>query len=376
MKKSMMALLLAASLLIAGIGLAEDSATATVSGGEGASFAFRPAPINMTPEAENDFPYMGIAYALSGALQEAIASNRVFAYSDGIVTHDPMEMERASIEFLYVPEREQGRVPLSGGEDAIYQWEDFETWASTLPQLARISVYRRDLLEGTTIDALTGYESNEELGIMGGYAFYYSTGSAEASATEEELTLREEIEALRETLVAYAPFPIDDAFVGLTMPLYEPADSVGSFSTVDLQDNPVTQQVFSEAKLTMVNVWTTWCGPCIEELPHLAELSHEMADSGVQIIGVLYDALDDIARKLDPDAVQAGKEICEATGADYAMLIPDEALDAGLLNGIQGFPTTFFVDARGNTVGDVVVGSRDKDAWQAILEERLALVAQ
>lgn len=44
---------------------------------------------------------------------------------------------------------------------------------------------------------------------------------------------------------------------------------------------------------------------------------------------------------------------------------------SGLLKNVQGFPTTWFVDAQGNIVGDPVLGSNSKDTWLEILQERL-----
>ena len=39
--------------------------------------------------------------------------------------------------------------------------------------------------------------------------------------------------------------------------------SMSAFSTVDLQGNTVTEEIFSNADLTVVNFWATYCNPCI-----------------------------------------------------------------------------------------------------------------
>ena len=66
----------------------------------------------------------------------------------------------------------------------------------------------------------------------------------------------------------------------------------GNFETVTLEGETVTQEIFAEADLNMVNIWGTFCGPCIREMPELGELSDEYADKGVQIIGMLTDVTD------------------------------------------------------------------------------------
>ena len=62
------------------------------------------------------------------------------------------------------------------------------------------------------------------------------------------------------------------------------------FTAQDLQGNGVNQEILAGKKLTMVNVWATFCGPCINEMPDLGALAQEYADKGVQIVGLLSDA--------------------------------------------------------------------------------------
>ena len=46
------------------------------------------------------------------------------------------------------------------------------------------------------------------------------------------------------------------------------------FETVDLDGKTVSsRELFAENKVTMINFWGTFCGPCIREMPELAELA-------------------------------------------------------------------------------------------------------
>ena len=148
---------------------------------------------------------------------------------------------------------------------------------------------------------------------------------------------------------------------------------MSEFTTQDLDGNAVTaQDAFSGYALTMVNVWGTFCGPCIREMPDLGELSDEYADRGVRIVGIVCDATG-YGGVIDEDAMQAARDIVQETGADYLHLIPSPSLDH-LLAQISAVPTTFFVDENGCQVGKAYAGSRDKEDWAAILEETLALL--
>mgnify|MGYP000885189012 CR=1 FL=1 len=75
-----------------------------------------------------------------------------------------------------------------------------------------------------------------------------------------------------------------------------PPKSIGEiknwkFSTDDIDGNHVDESIFSEARLTMVNIWATWCGPCIAEIPHIGELAKdEFADMNIQVMGIVSDA--------------------------------------------------------------------------------------
>ena len=81
-----------------------------------------------------------------------------------------------------------------------------------------------------------------------------------------------------------APSEISESEMSTT----DAAEYVLSFSTTDINGAPVDSSIFSEKKLTVVNVWGTFCGPCIEEMPELADWAREMGDD-IQLIGIVGD---------------------------------------------------------------------------------------
>ena len=137
------------------------------------------------------------------------------------------------------------------------------------------------------------------------------------------------------------------------------------FTTKDLKGNTVTESIFKEKDLTVVNIWGTFCGPCIEEMPELAEWSKEMP-SNVQIIGLVCD----IEGEDDQEHKDKAVEIMEKAGADFTNIIPGSEFST-LLGGVAGVPTTIFVDKEGNITGKPVVGA-NVPAYKKFVEDYIS----
>lgn len=150
---------------------------------------------------------------------------------------------------------------------------------------------------------------------------------------------------------------------------------LAGFTAQDLEGNDVDDSIFDDYDVTMVNVWGTFCGPCIKEMPDLGELAEEYADEGLQIVGIVSDATD-YQGGYPEDTVELAQEIVAETGADYLHLLPSQDLLDRVLSSIQVVPTTFFVDSDGNQLGGIVTGAKSREAWTKIFDEKLAEVQQ
>lgn len=69
------------------------------------------------------------------------------------------------------------------------------------------------------------------------------------------------------------------------------AENVGAFETTDIDGNAYTEKVFSDYDLTLVNCFTTWCSPCVNEMPDLDKLYQEMKEKGVGVVGMVIDSV-------------------------------------------------------------------------------------
>ena len=137
-----------------------------------------------------------------------------------------------------------------------------------------------------------------------------------------------------------------------------------NFTTQDLNGSTVTSELFAQKDLTVVNIWGTFCGPCIGEMPELAEWSKTLPEN-VQLVGLLCD----VYSPEDKEQVQAAQAIVKDSGVEYVNLICNDEL-MSLLSNVSAVPTTLFVDSTGAIVGDGVVGA-NVDAYKAFVEDYL-----
>lgn len=138
------------------------------------------------------------------------------------------------------------------------------------------------------------------------------------------------------------------------------------FECQDMDGNSVSDSVFSESKLTMVNVWATYCNPCLSEMPELGELAGEYEPEEFRIIGIISD----VREGADAVVMDRTAALIEKTGANYTHLLLNESIYDALLTDVTAVPTTFFVNENGVVV-DTVIGAMRKKAWERKINELL-----
>ena len=142
------------------------------------------------------------------------------------------------------------------------------------------------------------------------------------------------------------------------------------FSSLDFSGKPVTEEVFSKNKVTMLNVWGTFCPPCIREMPDLAAIDREYASKGLRVIGIPIDIADRNGN-VNPLLRSDADKIIERTGASYMHIIPSDEMFSTFLRSVQAIPATFFIDSQGNIIGKMYLGARSKADWQKIIDSLL-----
>lgn len=142
-----------------------------------------------------------------------------------------------------------------------------------------------------------------------------------------------------------------------------------TFTTKDLKGISVDDTLFKDYKLTMVNVWGTFCGPCIDELPELEKAHQALKSEGIQVMGIVGDITPE---GKDREAlIKEANALISNAGVTYVNILPDQLLTNGPLKNLQAYPTTFFVDDKGQIVGDVIVGAQTQALYELKAEKIL-----
>ena len=115
-----------------------------------------------------------------------------------------------------------------------------------------------------------------------------------------------------------------------------------------IKGKPVT---FEAGKVTVVEFWATWCGPCKITIPHLTEIQKQFKDKGVTVIGISVDTGSDYTPTDDDlDTVKA-YVAKQGETMDYTVAWDGKGkANAGYMQalGQSGIPTAFIVDGKGN----------------------------
>ncbi len=117
-------------------------------------------------------------------------------------------------------------------------------------------------------------------GVLGVGAGIWSQGGWRRTATGQQ--------ALQMALDARAPAPP----AGVTPA--KPGDPMPAIRLPDLDGNVVDLTRLAKGRPLLVNVWASWCGPCVQEMPELDRFAANQGEHGVQVVGLALDTREDV----------------------------------------------------------------------------------
>ena len=149
-----------------------------------------------------------------------------------------------------------------------------------------------------------------------------------------------------------------------------PEDILMNYTVKDLELNDVALADYVKGnKLTMINFWGTFCGPCISEMPELGEIERNYKDKGFEIVGLTTDVAD-LQGNYDESVIDDARSIIEDTGITYPVLVAPAQLMVDI--GLQYVPTSYFLDSEGNVLGSAEIGSKSGEEWEEVINGYLS----
>ncbi|HLV80711.1 MAG TPA: redoxin domain-containing protein [Chthonomonadaceae bacterium] len=113
------------------------------------------------------------------------------------------------------------------------------------------------------------------------------------------------------------------------------ADPAPALHLRDLDGVPIDLETL-RGRVTLLNFWGTWCGPCQMEIPDLIRLDSAYRARNLNLIGVAIS---------EPDGAASLRRWCAAHGIRYRQALGDDAAQRAY--GLEGVPVSVLLDGQG-----------------------------
>ena len=311
-----------------------------------------------------DCPATGYGFDLPEGME--ITKGYLYPYDMGEVGYDsgvmmgwPVYVDASEEEYYSLSDEEFAKLN-SGYSFHIVCVEDV---ASESEAIEKIISAMKDLEgDGFTQEEEDLYRSLKQIHEQDGYIWLVDTPAEKTEGLKEEC--QEEYSAF---------FDATDEIIS-NMKFYTPHGWTGgeegtevTFETTDLEGHPVeSTQIFANNKVTMINIWATYCGPCIQEMPELEKMNNDFREKGGAIIGVVSDV-----PVGNNEYLNEAQSIVEETGVTFLNLRAWDGYDEVLSS--VGTPTTYFVDSQGKLIGEPILGA-NIETYKEKMEEYLSQI--
>ena len=294
----------------------------------------------------------------------------------GIVSTDPF-IASMGVLFTNLPKSVMDSIDsmAEDSEDAAAYSELIDTLTVSIGQI--VVTNAGTLVEAGADEAVLAQCEVTEFGAQGDYHYFFITnppdrltafydaaedaGDYENSPQQMKADMLADVALVKSELLdqlrsaeLFTPVNPAEAFIG----------KVIEFESVDLDGSVVrSADLFRDNRITMVNIWGTWCVNCMNELGALAELHKRLQEKGCGIVGVEYEreALEDVA--------DTARKALMDNGVTYPnVLIPE---DNPVFEMVHNYPFTLFVDSEGRIVTYPIRGAAIFD-YEPTIDKLLA----
>jgi len=115
------------------------------------------------------------------------------------------------------------------------------------------------------------------------------------------------------------------------------------FTAIDVVTRDTVRMEQYRGDVVLLNVWATWCGPCVAEMPSMQRLYDELGPEGLKVVAVSVD-------RAESDEVQ---QWIEERGLSFDVLHDQPAVIERIYN-TTGVPESFVIDREGIIVKRII----------------------
>ena len=134
-------------------------------------------------------------------------------------------------------------------------------------------------------------------------------------------------------------------------------------STDDLDDIKKS----TSGKVTLVNIWASWCKPCVEEFPDLVKLYRDYKDKGFTLVFISVDSKDEIKEKVIP-FLEKHKVDFTTYYVDFKSM--DDFINYFDKNWEGAIPSTYIYGKNGK-LAQKFIGNRDYEYFEKEIQKLL-----
>lgn len=121
---------------------------------------------------------------------------------------------------------------------------------------------------------------------------------------------------------------------------------LSELTLTDYNGNTIDGDTIKSKKLTVLNLWGTWCGPCVDEMPDFEKVHQAYKDKDVLFLGLALDSPDEEVSAL-----------VEKLNITYPLIKESDKTKELISNHFDYVPVTLFVDSEGKIMASFIAGS-------------------
>lgn len=143
----------------------------------------------------------------------------------------------------------------------------------------------------------------------------------------------------------WAPMPESEKHSSATQnfTIHESAQEVPEIHFINDDEQLLTLKHF-EGSTILLNVWATWCPPCVEEMPTLDRLQAELGSDGFEVV----------ALSIDQAGLSTVKRFYNKIGVKNLQTYIDDSAKSATLLDTYGLPSTLLINEQGLELGRLI----------------------